>query len=160
MTSKHNHLVSVNSTVTVWRPSQSIQVKVIGIVAHKGRLLAAEVYNDAGEVKGIRPLGGHVEFGETREVALRREFMEELGVEIDITSSWRMFENLYEHEGQVGHEYILAASIGLMDASLYTTDRMVFSEDSGAESIARWFSVKECKRGEIALFPDGLIDIL
>ena len=146
--------------MTVWRPLQSIQVKVIGVATYKGRLLAFEVYNDDGSVKGIRPLGGHVEFGETRETALRREFMEELGVEIEITSSWRMFENLYDHEGVVGHEVILAASIGLLDASIYSKDRIVFSEDSGAESIARWFSVKECKRGEIALFPDGLIDIL
>lgn len=146
--------------MTVWRPSQSIQVKVIGVATHKGQLLAFEVYNDDGSVKGIRPLGGHVEFGETRETALRREFMEELGVEIEITSSWRMFENLYEHEGVVGHEIILAVSIGLLDSSIYAKERIVFSEDSGAESIARWFSVKECKRGEIALFPDGLVDIL
>ena len=146
--------------MTVWRPSQTILVKVIGVVMHKGRLLAAEVYNDEGEVKGVRPLGGHVEFGETRETALRREFMEELGVEIDITSAWRMYENLYEHEGLVGHEIIQAASVGLRDSSLYTQERVVFSEDSGAESVARWFSVKECKRGEIALFPDGLVDTL
>ena len=146
--------------MTVWRPSQTILVKVIGVAMHNGRLLAAEIYTDEGDVKGIRPLGGHVEFGETREVALRREFMEELGVEIEITGTWRMFENLYEHEGLFGHEYILCASIGLLDKSLYTKDRMVFSEDSGAESVARWFSVKECKRGEIALFPDGLVDIL
>jgi len=77
--------------VTTWRPAQNIPVKVIGLALHKGRLLAAEIYNDDGEVKGIRPLGGHIEFGETREVALRREFQEELGTEIEITGAWRMF---------------------------------------------------------------------
>jgi len=146
--------------VTVWRPTQTILVKVIGLALYKGHLLAAEIYNDDGEVKGIRPLGGHVEFGESREVALRREFLEELGTEIDIVGDWRMFENIYAHEDVRGHEYILCASIGLLDTSLYSQDRIVFSEDSGAESIARWFSVKQCKRGEIALFPDGLVDIL
>ena len=146
--------------MTVWRPSQSILVKVIGLVLHKGHLLAAEIYDDEGAVKGIRPLGGRVEFGETREVALRREFLEELGTEINITGSWRMFENLYGHHGEVGHEIIMCASVGLLDTTIYSQDRMVFSEDSGAETIARWFSVKECKRGEVALFPDGLVDIL
>jgi len=135
-------------------------VKVIGLAMHKGRILAAEVYNDDGDVKGARPLGGHVEFGETREQALRREFREELNTEIDITSSWRMFENLYTHHDEIGHEYLLSASVGLHDVSLYDQERIIFSEDSGAESVARWYSVKECKRGAIALFPDGLVDIL
>jgi len=146
--------------VTVWRPANTILVKVIGLALYQGRLLAAEVYNDAGDVIGVRPLGGHIEFGESREVALRREFQEELGTDIDIGGSWNMFENLYEHEGELGHEYILCTSVGLLDESLYTKDRMVFSEDSGEECIARWFSVKDCKRGDIALFPGGLVDIL
>jgi len=146
--------------VTRWRPSNTIAVKVIGLALHKGRLLAAEVYNDKGEIKGVRPLGGHIEFGETRERALRREFFEELGTDIEITGSWHLFENLYEHEGSVGHEYILCAGIGLLDTSLYTQDRIVFCEDSGEDCLARWFSIKECKRGEVALFPAGLIDIL
>lgn len=127
---------------------------------HRGQLLAAEVYNDAQELIGIRPLGGRIEFGETREAALRREFQEELETEIDITSSWRMFENLYEHEGSIGHEYILCASVGLLNTNLYQQEQVVFSEDSGDEVQARWFSVKECKRGDIAVFPEGLSDLL
>jgi len=143
-----------------WRPAQSILVKVIGIVLHRGHMLAAEVYNDAQELKGIRPLGGRVEFGETREAALRREFHEELNADIDITSAWRMFENLYEHEGQIGHEYILCANVGLLDSALYQQELVVFSEDSGDEVMAKWFSIKESKRGNIAVFPDGLVDLL
>jgi len=146
--------------MTVWRPSQEILVKVIGIAMHRGKLLAAEIYNDNGDLKGIRPLGGRIEFGESRDAALRREFMEELGTEIDITSAWRMFENLYDHEGHRGHEVLLCASVGFHDESLYRQERVVFSEDSGNESIARWFSVQDCKQGTISLFPDGLVDIL
>jgi len=146
--------------VTHWRPAKTIAVKVIGLALHKGCLLAAEIYDDKGNIKGVRPLGGHIEFGETRKLALRREFVEELDTQIEITGSWHVFENLYEHEGVVGHEYIHCAAIGLLDASLYEQERIVFCEDSGAECIARWFSVDDCKRGEIALFPTGLVDIL
>ena len=48
-----------------------------------GRLLAVEVLDDAGRVKGVRPLGGTVEFGEKAELAVVREFQEELGITVD-----------------------------------------------------------------------------
>ncbi len=143
-----------------WRPQRSIVVKVIGVAQYKGKLLAAEVYNDAGEVKGVRPLGGHIEFGETREDALRREFREELNTEIDIVGAWRMFENIYEHENEIGHEYILSVNIALASADLYEKDALVFSEDSGEEAVARWFDLKALRKDEPALFPDGLVDFL
>ncbi|PDV86278.1 DNA mismatch repair protein MutT [Rhizobium sp. H4] len=62
--------------MTVWRPPQQIRVKVIGLAWRQDRLLAAEVEDDGGRIKGIRPLGGSIEFGETREQALQREFRE------------------------------------------------------------------------------------
>ena len=72
-----------------WRPAQLIQTKVIGICVNKGALLAMEVYDDKGKVKGVRPLGGLIEFGETRETAIAREFMEELNTEITLSGKWR-----------------------------------------------------------------------
>ncbi len=139
-----------------WRPQKAIQVKVIGVCINRKQLLAMEVLNDQGELKGVRPLGGHVEFGETREVALKREFLEELGTEVVMSGRWRAFENLYTHEGELGHEYIFAISIALIDRSLYTQPIIVFSEDSGTEARARWFDIKDLRSGKIELFPDGL----
>ncbi len=143
-----------------WRPQRAILLKVIGIVQYKGKLLAAEIYNDAGEIKGVRPLGGQVEFGETRVDALRREFREELDTEIDIIGNWRIFENLYEHEGDVGHEYLLGVSVALLNTSLYEKEVIVFSEDSGEDTAARWFDLKSLRKDEPMCFPDGLVDIL
>ncbi|WP_348632831.1 NUDIX domain-containing protein [Rhizobium sp. BK068] len=76
------------------RPSNRIRVKAIGLHWRDGRLLAAEVRDDSGRVTG-RPLGGSVEFGERAEAAVRREFKEELGVEIRLVSGPLVIENLY-----------------------------------------------------------------
>jgi len=149
-----------SKTVTTWRPTQTIAVKVIGLALHNACILAFEVYDDSGTIKGVRPLGGHIEFGETRETALQREFLEELDTRINIIGAWHTFENIYSHEGAVGHEFLHGARIDLLDASLYDQERIVFCEDSGDECIARWFSIEECKRGNLALFPPKLLDIL
>ncbi len=80
-----------------WRPAQEVQAKVIGVCVNEGALLAMEVLADDGSVKGVRPLGGLIEFGETREAAIKREFMEELNTDIVCSGRWRAFENLYVH---------------------------------------------------------------
>ncbi|MEE9332983.1 MAG: NUDIX domain-containing protein [Granulosicoccaceae bacterium] len=143
-----------------WRPQTGIQVKVLGICMNKGKLLAMDVFNDKGLVKGVRPLGGTVEPGETRETALAREFAEELDTEIVVTGNWRVFENIYLHEGMLGHEYCFATGVSLVDKSLYTKSVIAFSEDSGAECRATWVDIKNLKAGELELFPDGLLAAL
>lgn len=143
-----------------WRPQTGVQAKVLGICMNKGKLLAMDVFNDKGKVKGVRPLGGTIEPGETREAALTREFAEELDTEIVITGSWRVFENIYDHEGVLGHEYCFATGVSLVDKSLYTKSVIAFSEDSGAECTATWVDIKSLKAGELELFPDGLLAAL
>src|SRR6478609_4883390 len=109
--------------MAVWTPSPGIAVKVIGLAWRGAELLVAEVEESDGRVKGVRPLGGSIEFGETREQALKREFVEELRCEVEVTGPWRTFENIYQHEGSTGHEFIFAATIRLGDADLYRRDR-------------------------------------
>ncbi|MBX2823158.1 MAG: NUDIX domain-containing protein [Gammaproteobacteria bacterium] len=140
-----------------WRPEPQILVKVIGLCRHRKRLLAMEVLTDSGALKGVRPLGGRVEFGESREDALKREFREELGAEIVTSGSWKFFENIYQHEGSLGHEYLFAMNITLLDTALYSREVIVFSEDSGSDSHARWFDIKALKTGEVELFPPPLL---
>jgi 8-oxo-dGTP pyrophosphatase MutT (NUDIX family) len=73
--------------MTTWRPHPHIRVVAIGLHWRDGRLLAAEVRDDAGRLKGVRPLGGEIEFGESWRAALVREFHEELDIDITITQA-------------------------------------------------------------------------
>lgn len=138
-----------------WRPPQTIRAKVIGLAWRQGHLLAVEVPDDRGRVKGLRPPGGSIAFGETREQALEREFQEELGCGVTITGPWTAFENIYRHEGALGHEIVFAAEIRLHDTALYERDAIAFSEDDGTACTARWIRPGALPEG-VALFPDGL----
>ena len=144
--------------MNVWRPRQSIRPVAIGLLRDGDRLLVAEVPNDDGSVKGWRPLGGGVEFGETAEVALRREFQEELGVEIDIDGPPTIFENLYEHAGHIGHEIIFAFPIRVIDTTV-TAERRFQIRDNEMPVWVEWIETTRFETGEV-LLPTALGPLL
>lgn len=145
--------------MTVWRPPQQIRVKVLGLAWRGDALLLSEVEDDAGQVKGARALGGSVEFGETREVALAREFQEELGTGIEIIGAWHAFENLFVHEGATGHEYLFLANIRLADARLYEVERVRYLEHDLTGCHAGWFVPTALPDG-VELYPTGLLSLI
>lgn len=141
----------------IWRPAQKVRVKVLGLAWRDGRLLAADVPDDSGAVKGVRPLGGTVEFGEHTEDALRREFREELGAEITINGAPRVVENLFTHEGAQGHEVLFLYDIALPQGAFAGQEEIPFTEDGGTPCLARWHALTDLDRpGAPALYPDGL----
>jgi 8-oxo-dGTP pyrophosphatase MutT (NUDIX family) len=145
--------------VTVWTPSTSIKVKVLGLAWRRGDLLLSEVEDSTGRVKGVRPLGGCIEFGETREEALVREFGEELGCAAAVSGPWHGFENIYEHEGAVGHEFVFAANITLDDPRLLKQDRFQYLESDEAACWSAWLNPVALADG-VELYPAELLTLI
>ena len=146
--------------MSIWRPSASIQVKALGIVWRDNTLLASEVFDDTGNLKGVRPLGGTVEFGEAWQDALKREFKEELGTDITLSEKFEVLENIYTHHGTTGHEVVFLCDVIPADLSLYQKEEIHFSEHDGMQYKARWFDLTTIQVNEIELFPNGLLNKL
>lgn len=143
--------------MTTWRPSPHIRVKALGLHWRDGKLLAAEVHSDAGQIKGFRPLGGSVEFGETARDALIREFQEELGIPVTITGAPIFFENIYLHEGAPGHELLILFEVAFPKGAFAGQDRIRFHENDGTACVAQWCDLDQLDLpGGPALFPSGL----
>lgn len=143
--------------MTIWRPYQGIRFKALGLAWRHGKLLAAEVLDDAGAVKGVRPLGGTVEFGETAEAAVMREFDEELGINVTVQGAPFFFENIYKHEGAIGHEILAIFNVTTPRNAFSDDKRIAFHEDNGALCHANWYALEDLDTGEgPALFPRGL----
>jgi ADP-ribose pyrophosphatase YjhB (NUDIX family) len=68
------------------------------------QLLVERHRNPESGERFYRPLGGGVEFGERSEDALRREFREELGVELEAASHLETCEDVFTHDGETHHE--------------------------------------------------------
>ncbi|MEY9126386.1 8-oxo-dGTP pyrophosphatase MutT (NUDIX family) [Bradyrhizobium yuanmingense] len=108
--------------MTTWRPHPRIRVVAIGLHWRGGRLLAAEVRDDAGRIKGVRPLGGEIEFGESWRAALVREFNEELGIDVGIMGEPLVMENIFVHEASAGHEVMFIAEVAFPDGAFAGQD--------------------------------------
>lgn len=143
--------------MSVWRPPQAIRVKALGLMIEDEHLFASDVLSDSGALKGVRPLGGSIEWGEGREETLRREFREELGAEIEILGPFACFENIYVHEGATGHEILFVAPIRLIDRPIPRDVAVEFAEADGTRCRARWHRLSDLRRGEPVLYPDALI---
>ncbi len=143
--------------MNTWRPAPAIRFKALGLHWRGDRLLAAEVLNDAGRVTGVRPLGGTVEFGETAEDALIREFQEELGIVVKPNGAPVFMENLYTHEGRSGHEVLAIFDVTFPGGAFADQTRIAFKEDNGATCFAEWFALGPLDMpGHPRLYPDGL----
>lgn len=143
--------------MTIWRPAPRIRFKALGLHWRGDRLLASEVRDDAQRLKGVRPLGGSVEFGETAEAAVIREFQEELGLSVDIVGPPVFMENIYMHEGQVGHEIIAIFEVAFPDGAFAGQNRIAFCENDGTRCFAEWFALDDLDRPDgPRLYPDGL----
>jgi 8-oxo-dGTP pyrophosphatase MutT (NUDIX family) len=143
-----------------WRPAGRIRALAVGIARRGDQLLVMRVLDDAGALKGVRPLGGTIEFRETAAAALAREFREELGCAIAIEGPAQVLENLYEHHGAPGHEIVFAFAIRLLDPAFYARDRFTIDEGNGMVLDAEWFPLARIRTGEVKLFPDGLAALL
>ncbi len=147
--------------MSIWRPVSEIRVKALGLHWRAGRLLAAEVHDDLGGIVGVRPLGGSVEFGERAEAAVLREFKEELGVEIRVSSGPIVMENLFAHQGIAGHEVLFLFTIELPLGAFAEQESIRFQEDNGTAGVARWYDLNALDSDDgPTLLPKGLKPLL
>src|SRR5262245_10442951 len=104
-----------------WRPPQRIRVIAVALIYRGTDVLVMSVQGDGGTVKGWRALGGAIEFGESAEEAVAREFLEEIGKPVRCSKQLCVLENLYSHEGARGHEVVFAFEAELLGSELKPT---------------------------------------
>jgi ADP-ribose pyrophosphatase YjhB (NUDIX family) len=143
---------------TVWTPPQVIRPIAIGLLFVDDALLVMRVADATGRLVGLRPPGGGIEFGESAEAALIREFREEFDAAVEILGLPSIFENRYVFNGRPGHEIVFAFPIASPELTAKIAGRYVVSEDNGSRAAAEWISIDRLRAGEFALFPPGLLD--
>ena len=138
-----------------WRPPKAIRPLSIGLIRREGEILVMAVKDDRGCIKGWRPPGGGIEFGESAERTVVRELMEELGETAVCRQCICVLENIYVHEGHPGHEVVFVFDVEFSEPSAYATERYAYVDQGIANEVV-WRNTREFIEGAEPLFPDGL----
>jgi ADP-ribose pyrophosphatase YjhB (NUDIX family) len=142
-----------------WRPPQTIRAISIAVVYRGAEVLVMAVKDDSGALKGWRPLGGAIEFGESAREAVLREFVEETGHTIRCVKQLCVLENRYSHEATTGHEIVFVFLAEFVEFAGYATGAYTFL-DGGVANEVSWIPVHDFKRGAQRLYPEALKEYL
>ncbi len=134
--------------------------RVAGVCIHEGAVLL----NRAGDHDGWQDSwflpGGRCEMLEHSPDALRREFREELGIEVRIERLLWIVENFFTHDGKEWHSLGLYHQVSLPEDCIYLEKERTYSgiEDNGVRLMFRWFLLDSLH--ETPLYPTFLRDTL
>lgn len=90
--------------ITIDVGDYKLNVRTSAIIIHEGKVLLHKNKRE----DHYAFLGGRVGIGEDSETAAKREVMEELGKEIEITGNVATVENFFEMKGSKFHEILFA----------------------------------------------------
>ena len=130
-------------------------VKAMAIVRRPadGALLVSEGRDPHTGLTFQRPLGGSVEFGERAIDAIGREFREELDRELINIRYVGVIENVFDYDGDRGHEIVLVFVAEFADAKAYDFDQFDTHDSENPDLHVVWQSATDDLSG---LVPVGI----
>jgi 8-oxo-dGTP pyrophosphatase MutT (NUDIX family) len=142
--------------------SNQIRPLAICLFRDGDRILVGEGYDPVKREQFYRPLGGGIEFGERAEATVRREVREE--IEAEVTSLQYLFtlENIFNFNGEAGHEIVMVFDGRLADEMRYRQEVIEgkeFDRFRQAPLKAVWKRIDEFT-SQTPLYPVGLIEHL
>jgi 8-oxo-dGTP pyrophosphatase MutT (NUDIX family) len=144
------------------KKKRRIRSLAICVFRKDNKILVAEGYDSVKDETFYRPLGGGIEFGETSVETICRELMEEINAEVDRDSLEFLgaVENIFQFNGNPGHEIVLIYDGALEKSGLYEQAVIVGKEANGEAVRAIWKDQEEFASGKSILYPTGLMELL
>lgn len=136
---------------------REIRPIVLGLVRNGNKLLVSKGYDKLKKQEFYRCLGGGIEFLEKSEDALKREFKEEINIEIEIGKFLGISENIFNYKGKNAHELVLFYDAYINDKD-YQDKYDVIDDDSESEAI--WIDINRFKNKELILYPEQILQYL
>ena len=139
--------------------SENIRAVALSVIKNQnGQILLEPAYDTTKEEKFYRPLGGGIEMGETGSACIKREVMEELGVNVTTGERLCVIENIFTYEGQPGHQIMLVYPCTFTDFALYNQEELPLIEQENRTAV--WRSPAEIEAEGAVLHPGEITNYL
>ena len=136
---------------------KEIRPVVLGISKKNNKILVSQGYDKKTGQTFYRCLGGGIEFLETSQEALKREYKEELNIDIEVGEFCGIAENIFEFEGNKAHELILFYYIKIKESDFKEEYHML---EDGGENDAFWIDIEDFKSNNKILYPQQIFKYL
>lgn len=130
---------------------KEIRPIVLGLAIKDNKLLVSEGFDKIKNQKFYRCLGGGIEFLEKSTDALKREFKEEINIDIVVKEFLGISESIFTYQGKNAHEHVFYYNIDILDEDY--KDEYIVIDDNG-QSKAVWIDINEFKNGNKILYPE------
>ena len=136
---------------------KEIRPIVLGIVKKENKILVSEGYDKVKDEVFYRSIGGGVEFLENSKEALKREFKEELNIDINVGEFLGISENIFIYNGKNAHELILFYDVDIKDEDYKEKYHII---DDNCETDAMWIDIDKFKNRELKIYPEQIFQYL
>ena len=136
---------------------KEIRPVVLGLVRRNNKILVSEGHDKNKNETFYRCLGGGIEFLEKSTDALKREFKEEINIDIVIKDFLGISENIFTYEGKNAHELVFYYSADINDADYKEKYHVI---DDNSETDAMWVDIDKFKNRELKIYPEEIFEYL
>lgn len=131
----------------------------ISIIRKNDSILVYKRIDDISKEKFYRLVGGCIEFGELSRDALKREFQEELSLEIKNCKLLSTFESIFTFNTVKMHETVFLYASDFKDPNVYSKKNIEGLEGSRKFN-AVWISVSDFLNEKYKIYPKEIVQYL
>jgi ADP-ribose pyrophosphatase YjhB (NUDIX family) len=132
--------------------TNKIRPLALAIIEHDNKILVYKANNKNTNKDFYRVLGGGIDFGETSEEALKREFKEETGSGLERIEFLKVFENIFVYNNLQMHELIFLYRAELKDKTKLGKNFDIM--DRHHQRQAEWIDKEKLKKANF--YPEGI----
>ncbi len=136
---------------------KEIRPIVLGIVKRDDKILVSKGYDKIKNEIFYRSIGGGIEFLENSKDALKREFKEELNIDINVGDFLGISENIFTYNGRNAHELILFYNVDISDSNYKEKYHII---DDNCKTDAMWINIDKFINKELKIYPEEVFKYL